>query len=331
MEDCMADVTVASTTDDQAAVNAAAGLSAAASQEQQQEENQPGSGEQETQTTTQEAEAEAEGQEAEGEEEHHEEPRRPKNAVQKRIDKLTARNYALEEERNQLTERLTRLEQTVNQQPADKQPQSQANQFSKPKPVSTDPKFKDYDEYTDALTDWKLEKLEWDKQQKAAAEQQTVLAQRQAETFKAYNQAVSEVRGVHDDFDEVVGRTDLQLPMAVQVAIVGMRDKGPEISYQVAKDEELCNHLCDLALNHGDAVALTEFGRWLASVEEPEGESVAVGGGGNERPVARTSSKPAPIRPVGNSSTRSQLSLDELPFRDYRRIRDEAEKARFRH
>ena len=128
----MADVTVASTTDDQAAVNAAAGLSAAASQEQQQEENQPGSGEQETQTTTQEAEAEAEGQEAEGEEEHHEEPRRPKNAVQKRIDKLTARNYALEEERNQLTERLTRLEQTVNQQPADKQPQSQANQFSKP-------------------------------------------------------------------------------------------------------------------------------------------------------------------------------------------------------
>jgi hypothetical protein len=314
----MADITIASTTDTQDDVNRAAGLAATETQEQSQPE------EQETLTTTQETEG-GEHEEVEGEEQPNVAQRRPKNAVQKRIDKLTAKNYALEEEREELRSRLERLERTVNQPPANQQ-QPEGPQFAKPRPKESD--YEKYDEFVEALTDWKVEKKDFDKVQEEVKVQQTVQQQRQAETFKTYNQAVAQARGVHEDFDEVVGREDLTLPMAVQVAIIGMGNKGPEISYQIAQDEEFCNHLSNIAVERGDAVALTEFGRWLASVESPE---VGVAGGEEEtRQVARRGLAPQPIRPVGNSSTRSQLSMDELPFRDYRRIRDEAEKARFR-
>jgi hypothetical protein len=326
----MADVTVASTTDDQAAVNQAAGLSPAGVQEEQAKP-QPGSGEQETLTTMQEAEetaeVEVEGEETE-QEEQPEQVRRPKNAVQKRIDKLTAKNYALEEEKQQLEDRLTRLERAAGQSQQQAVVQ-QGPQFQKPRPVQTDAKFKDYDEFIEALTDWKLEKKDFDRNQEAVAQQQQAQQQRLEQTFRSYNQAAIQFKVEHEDFDEVVGREDLQLPISVMNAIVGLRDRGPEISYQVAQDEDLCNHLSQMSVEHGDAVALTEFGRWLASMEQ---EPVAVGGGeAEERPVARRSSAPAPIKPVGNSSTRSQKSLDELDFRDYRRIRDEAERARYRH
>jgi hypothetical protein len=203
----------------------------------------------------------------------------------------------------------------------------QGSQFQKARPIQTDPKFKDYDEFIEALTDWKLEKKDFDRGQEALAQQQQAQQQRLEQTFKTYNTAVRAFAEEHPDYDEVVGREDMQLPVSVMNAIVGLRDKGPEVAYQIAQDEDLCNHLSNIAVEHGDAIALTEFGRWLASIE-PEREPVAQGA---ERPAARRSSAPAPIRPVGNNSTRSQVPIDELDFRDYRRIRDEAERARYRH
>ena len=331
------DVQVSSTTDSLADVQRAAGapVTPEALAEEKGEQSQPGSGEQETLTTTQEAEevaeteVEAESEETE-QEEQPEQVRRPKNAVQKRIDKLTAKNYALEEEKQQLEDRLSRLERTVNKTDTTAQQTTQTPQFTKAKPVQTDPKFKDYDEFIEALTDWKLEKKDFDRNQEAVAQQQQQQQARLEQTFRSYNLATRSFAEEHPDFDEIVGREDLQLPIAVMNAIVGLRDKGPEVAYAVAQDEDLCNHLSQMSVERGDAVALTEFGRWLASVE-PGGEPVAVGAEREERPLARRSAAPAPIRPVGNSSTRSQKSLDELDFRDYRRIRDEAEKARYRH
>jgi hypothetical protein len=42
------------------------------------------------------------------------------------------------------------------------------------------------------------------------------------------------------------------------------------------------------------------------------------------------SNAPPPISPVGGSATRSSLPLDELPYAEYRRRRDEQSKNRYR-
>jgi hypothetical protein len=322
----MADVMVSSTTDDQAAVNLAAGLPAEGVQEQEQP------GEKEILTTTQQAQETQEvEEEVEGEEGGEEEEHRPlpKSKVQKRIDKLTARNYSLEETNNELKERLERLERAAagNQDAA---PPVIGTGFTKPKPKEAD--FEKYEDFIDSLTDWKVEKLDFDKQQVQVKAQQEQQAARQKQTFSAYNKAVSDFRAEHDDYDEVVGREDLQLPMSIMNAIVSMRDKGPEVAYQIAQNDELCTHLSQIAVDHGDAMALTEFGRWLASTEAPVQQNEGEEEEEQEapQPVAVRSRAPKPIRPVGNSSTRSQLQMDELPFRDYRRLRDEQEKARHR-
>jgi len=43
-----------------------------------------------------------------------------------------------------------------------------------------------------------------------------------------------------------------------------------------------------------------------------------------------TSNAPAPIRPIGGSSTKSSVPLDELPYQDYKREREKQAKARYR-
>jgi hypothetical protein len=45
------------------------------------------------------------------------------------------------------------------------------------------------------------------------------------------------------------------------------------------------------------------------------------------RPVSKA---PAPIRPIGGSSTKSSLPLDELPYQEYKREREKQAKARYR-
>lgn len=333
----MPDVTIASTTDTLEDVRTAAGLPAQAPKEEQQELEIEGTITETEQATEGEEQEQQEEVEAEGEDSQVEQPRRPKTSVQKRIDKLTAKNYQLEEEREnerkrvrELEARLTALETGGKKEEA----KPSAEQFSKPRPDQKS--FDDYDKFVDALTDWKIEKKEFEQHAATRAEQQKQTEERQKETFSAYNKALSAARGEFDDFDAVVGRNDLQLPHSVMNAIVGMRDKGPAIAYEVCKNEDLCEYLSQVAVERGDAVALTEFGKWLATGEEQE---VATGEveqeEEREEPIVQSRrAKPAvkPIKPVGSSATRgTQVALDELDFRSYRRIRDEQVKNRFRN
>lgn len=318
----MSDITVASTTDELSDVRAAAGLPAV--EEPTKEDSEEG-----TLTEVVEAESSEEvKQEAVDEGEDAELERsaaRPKTSVQKRIDKLTAKNYQLSEEaeaarkeNRDLAARLERLEKIAEQATKGTTTEpAKASEFSKPRPQSKD--FDDYDKYTEALTDWKLEEKEFNKEQESKKTQAATAEARQKETFDAYNKAVSAARGEHEDFDEVVGREDLLVPMVVQAAIVGMRGQGPEVAYQLASDPELCTRLSEIATEDGDSAALVAFGKWVAVNFEDEQKPEPV--------VRKVAAKPAPIKPVGGSGTKSNVPMDELDYRDFRRIRDEQERA----
>lgn len=237
----------------------------------------------------------------------HEQEKRGKGGFSKRIDKLTARNYQLEKERQSFLDEIAEVKRLL----AGKEAPAKPPASDKPTPD----KFQTYEDYVEALADWKSEQ----KVSKALEERETKVKQQEQEaqtkaTFDSYNKRVSEFRGEHDDFDEVVGRDDISIPQSVQLAIVEM-DNGPEVAYYLGQNPEEAEKLLDLS----PIKAIIAVGQIAATLTKDSPEP---------RPVSRAA---APVKPVGSSSTRSSVSLEELPQREYNRIRNEQEqKRRFR-
>lgn len=327
------DVVVASTTDSQEDINAAAGLPAEGVVEPKTEEAKPTVTEPEkgaeakTEPEPEPGKKEEKKQAVTERKEETVEEKAGKNGVQKRIDKLTARNYAVEEEnevlkrdRETLKERLGLLEKGTKDVP-----QERAVGLARPQEKD----FSNHDEYIEALTDYKAKKAIADDK---AAEAQADTDSRALATYTAYNKAASVARGRYEDFDEVVG-TETPIPVSVQVAIIGMRDKGPEVAYQLAKDPEFCAELTQIAQEEGDAAAVVELGhrfgilvRGKAQEATPEKKTVT-----ETPPKPKPVSKaPEPIKPVTSHATTTSVPLDELPYDQYRRIRNDSDKARRR-
>lgn len=259
----------------------------------------------ETQQEVPEAEKPETAQDSEPETEQE---RRGRGGFTKKIDKLTARNYQLQETNAQLQARLEAIERRLEGKEAPAKP----TLSEKPTPD----KFQTYEEYVEALADWKSEQ----RVAKALEEREQATSKqaeeaRTKETFDTYNKRVSEARGKYEDFDEVVGRDDISIPQSVQLAIVEM-DNGPEVAYYLGQHPEEAEKLLELS----PIKAVMAVGRIAATLNPSSSPE--------KRPV---SGAPTPVKPVGSSSTRSSVALEDLPQREYNRIRNEQEsKRRFR-
>lgn len=109
-----------------------------------------------------------------------------------------------------------------------------------PKPVAPkEPTLQDHaydpEAFEKASREYALQqaRTQWENEQKTQAE-----AQKQQQAVNAYQQRVSAFAADHDDYLEVVGSIDpVLLPPELQTAIMG-HEKGPEIAYQLAQDED---------------------------------------------------------------------------------------------
>lgn len=174
------------------------------------------------------------------------------------------------------------------------------------------------DEYIEVLVDWtsdqKIAKAEQDKARAAEAAQQK-------ETFDAYNRGVAEAKSLHEDFVEVVGQ-DITIPIGVQLAIVEMEEKGPEVAYFLGNNPEICEEL--MKMSRMKAIAeVWKISEKLGVSESEEEEEVE---GEKPAPKAKVEEKPTrkapePIRPVGNGKTRSSVPLNEMSMADYKKAR----------
>jgi hypothetical protein len=237
-----------------------------------------------------------------------EQEKKGKGGFSKKIDKLTARNYQLQETNAQLQQRLEAIERRLEGEKAPAKPTA-----------SDEPKLDDFKNETDP----------WDSYYKALARYQAkvMLEEREKENakqneeheskqkFDSYNKRVSEARGKYEDFDEVVGQA-IELPETAGLAIVEL-DNGPEVAYFLGQHPEKCQELIEMK---SPFKVIQEIGRIADSLNgstSPE-----------QRPVSRAA---APVKPVGSSSTKSSVSLEDLPQREYNRIRNEQEaKRRYR-
>lgn len=133
--------------------------------------------------------------------------------------------------------------------------------------------------------------------------------------FDNYNTRLNEFVTDHKDFHQVLGRA--RVPQSAQLAIVEL-DNGPAVAYYLGQHPEVCQELLEMSRSASRVqMRIGRIADSLSGFNSPE-----------KRPVT---SAPPPVKPVGASSTRSSVALEDLPQREYNRIRNEQEaKRRYR-
>lgn len=301
---------ISSTTDDQAAVNAAAGIEEEAPETTQAPEAARPPKPPEPIEVPDEEEEDEEGEEQETEEGEPQALKR-EAAKAKKLGGWQRKIAKLEEANSYAYRKLAQLEDQL------KPKQQEQPQGPPPRPKLED--FPDnYDAYIEALSDWKTDQKlaareqenlkkarEWQQQEAARATQQT------------WQTRTQEFRSKVKDFDAVLeAADDIELHPAIQQSLLNY-EKGPQLAYELARNRSALERIAALP-NPLDA--LRELGRFEASLT-----------GAPPRIETRKpfTAPPEPIRPVGKGSNGNvQIPLDQRPLREYINIRNQQEKAR---
>ena len=172
-------------------------------------------------------------------------------------------------------------------------------------------KFETYDEYQEALVDWKVsqrltahEAVERDR----IAREETQRAQESL--VAAHTARIDTFRSEHDDFDAVVERgKDLPMTRPMQDAVLNS-EEGPAVMYHLCQNPEECDRIAGLH----PMLAIKEMGKLEARLEAARTGPVS-----SAEPLTRA---PRPIKPVGGGHTASTVPMDKLPYQDFKRARE---------
>ena len=223
----------------------------------------------ETEVESESAPKEVEAKEAEKE---HDESSLPEG-VKKRIDKVTRQKYEAIAEANRLRAELEQLR-------AQFAPKQEAPDISD---------FDTFDDYTEALAEYKFN-------QKAQAQQQQASQQQQAQKVaQDWQSKVEKVRAVAPDFDEAFNNVaNIEFaPMALEA--VAQHPKGAEIAYMLGKDVSEAYRIAALP----PSMQLIAIGEVAARASLPKHKTV--------------STAPKPVKPVnsGGASNAPPEDMDE--------------------
>jgi len=169
----------------------------------------------------------------------------------------------------------------------------------KPKPADPEAKpnpdsFKDAFTYAEALAKWSAEnaiKAERQRNDKERAEKE------QDAIRSAWVRGVEAIKKTHEDYEEVVSSSDVQVSDAVRDAILES-DHGPLLIYHLAQNTDIADKLSELSPRK----AILELGKLEATLTaKPEKKE--------DKLVDKLSEAPAPINPI-RSSTGATLPLN---------------------
>lgn len=200
-----------------------------------------------------------------------------RNRAQDRIDELTRDNYTLRRHidssasetkslRDELAEIRNLLRSGTGAQTPAGTPKSEgaapaeADVAEKPKPVQSD--FPDYDDFVEALTDWKTEKavkraVEASKETVTKVEQERRQAEVEDAIFRQYDQKLNDARGRYEDFDQVL-QAGASLPVSppMREAIL-TSDLAGDVMYFLNRRADICQRLANMPATQ----AVREIGR----------------------------------------------------------------------
>lgn len=183
------------------------------------------------------------------------------------------------------------------------------------KPVKPTPdKFTDYNEYVEALADYKAgEKVD----ASLKARDTEAEARSKAESFaKSWNERVADAKAKHADYEQVVTSSDVAVKDHVKDAI-NDSDLGPQVIYHLAKFPDIAD-----ALNKMTPLgAAREIGRIEEKLSKaPEPEAEAEPAEPEAAPVRKTSAAPPPAKPIA-SGRASPPNLEKAGMEDYVKAR----------
>jgi len=306
-------IEIASTTDSEEQVTAAIGgkveepvkdeQKSASPDQNQDDETLKGDEESEASEKDSDEQDESEAQEDEGED------KKPKKLgnVQKRINKLTKKLSAKDQEIEYWKKAALARGESEKTEP---QKETLKADISK-KPSADD--FEDHADYVEALADWKVDQKLKSHQE---SQRQAQVQAKEQEKARTFGQKLKEFSNKHDDFDELVdGVNDVLISPFVQQGIVES-DYGPEIMYELAKDREEYERISSLS----DAAAIRELGKIeLRIIERLESKT--------KKQTSKTTNAPEPITPIKgrSASAKSKTIFDEdISQAEYERLRDGA-------
>ena len=209
-----------------------------------------------------------EGDDQGGEEKPQE---KPKRSARERINELTRRAHEAEREAQHWRE------------VAERKP---AESSDKPSPD----KFGSYDEYVEALADWKADQRVAESFKRRDAERSQAAEARAAEAkAQAWAERQIAFREATPDYDAVVGKSSVQVAPHVVDTLLDS-DSGPELAYHLAKHPETVKRINSLS----PLAAAREIGRIEASLSTPAAP--------RDKPASKA---PAPITPARSSAPAS--------------------------
>lgn len=201
--------------------------------------------------------------------------RRPRRGgFQKKIERLAAENAAL------------RAQLAGNAGNQNAQPQESVN-APQGRPRPEDFQDKTYEEYVEALADWKVEQRLQQREQK----------QKQETLQESYNRQMNEAREAYPDFEEALADYEFELmPMHAREAILHS-DMGAHIAYHIANNPEVGDALSRLS----PVQAAIRIGELAAKLKSESSRA---------KPAAKITKAPPPISPLKGSAP-SQRSLQD--------------------
>ncbi|WP_232071716.1 hypothetical protein [Paraburkholderia pallida] len=212
---------------------------------------------------------------------------------------------------------------------AEAREQMQAAQ-AMPAPKDPDPKpqraqFVSDDDYQEALTDWKVDQKLAERQRD---EQQARINAAQQQLSDNWNRRLEVAKTELTDFDDVVGKSEVDLPNHIYVAVVES-DIGPQIAYYLAQNPDEARLLKGMS----PTAALRMLGK-LEDRLAAEKEAPAAAKKEEPKPAAKAataapekSKAPPPIDPLSDASSPVEKPAAQMTYQEYKAMREQQAKA----
>ncbi len=188
------------------------------------------------------------------------------------------------------------------------QAQRPVQQAEPPKPANSgrpdvnDPKWKNYEEYTEALAEWtadrKIEaRIKADREQS----QQSNRQQRLSAALESFNEKAEKARDKYPDYDDLFDSAIISENMAESILT---SDNGPEITVYLAKNPDIARKLYRL----DPTAAAREIGKIEAKLDDADEPT--------------TSNTPPPIKPVRPKGEVSSSLSDKMDVKTWMKMRN---------
>lgn len=239
-------------------------------------------------------------EQSEDESESKDKPKK-KGGFKKRIDKLTSKLSAKEQEIEYWKSEALKQKKTETQPAMQKTVTTDLSA----KPNKDD--FEKHEEYVEALAGWKAEQMFKEKEVKQKA------AQMQSEAQQKHNQHMTRVQEFvknHEDWDEVMeDANDIPLSNEVLKAL-SESDDSAALMYELAKNKEELKRISALPTY----AAIREIGKFEAkfittdsSAQEPK----------------KVTKAPPPVKTVSSKGVAAAKNPDDMGFQEYKKWREQ--------